>query len=466
MRTPVTVPQRLGPARLPRHVRDLVDYRGGMRRRLRSSAFAFALVLCCLASAATAAAGKGAHRPKAPLGGVNVIGLGYGSRPAEADNAIALARRLHAKVVRTELLWAVMEPRGAGQIDPQALAFTDRLMADAAAAGIRVIATVRGTPCWDSSAPAPLLSGCSPTHLSAANRWPPTDVGGYASFVAYLARRYAPQLAAIEIWNEPDQANELYFAGPDKAKLYAALLRAAYPAIKQANPHVRVLAGSLVGSSGVFLHALYEDGIKGYYDALAVHFYTLTLDALRSFRHAQLENGDSKPLWLDELGWSSCWPQRSIEQEQACVTPRIQATNIHDIFRSLARVPYLGAVVIYTLQDFPEEEFGAVTAGGAHKLAFSALAGVLSSPFGPTSPVKLSLRRRGGRVLASGSAPVGDYMTLEAFRGKVLRFRAVFALDRFNRFAIALPRVLGTSGLTVRVYQVQTGPAKSAQKRI
>jgi hypothetical protein len=440
-----------------------------MRRRLRFPLFACAVAICSLAGATSASAAQGSHgarRATAPLGGVNVIGLGYGSQPAEADRAIAFARKLHAKVVRTELLWSVMEPRANGQIDPQALAFTDRLMADAAAARIKVIATVRGTPCWDSSAPAALMAACSPTHLTPANRWPPIDDSAYASFVAFIAQRYGTKLAAIEIWNEPDQANELYFAGPNKAKLYAALLRAAYPAIKQANPNVLVLGGSLVGSNGLFLRTLYEDGIKGYYDALAVHFYTLTVDALRTFRHTQLENGDSKPLWLDELGWSSCWPRRSIEQEQACVTPRVQATNIREIFRSLSRLPYLGAQVIYTLQDFPEEEFGVVTARGARKPSFSALAGVLASPFKPTSPVQLSLRRRAGRVLASGSAPVGDYMALEALQGKLLRFRAVFALDRFNRYSITLPQVLGTRGLTVRVYQFRTGPAKATQKHI
>jgi polysaccharide biosynthesis protein PslG len=441
-----------------------------MRRRLRSPVLACVLALCGLAAVAPASGAQGAPRARssavAPLGGVNVIGLSYGSRPAEADRAIAVARKLRAKVVRTELLWAVMEPRGPGQIDPKALAFTDRLMADAAAAGIKVIATARGTPCWDSSAPAPLLAKCSPEQFSAANRWPPSDVAAYGAFVAFLAKRYGPKLAAIEIWNEPDQANELYFAGPNKAKLYATLLRAAFPAIKQADPNVRVLGGSLVGSSGVFLRLLYADGIKGFYDALAVHFYTLTVAALRTFRQVQLENGDSKPLWLDELGWTSCWPHRRIEQEQACVTEGVQAANMRDIFRSLARVSYVGAELIYTLQDSPHEEFGVVAVRGRHKRAYSALAGVLASPFGPTSPVRLSLRRDGGRVVASGSAPVGDFMSMEVLRGGVLRYHAVFTLDRFNRYAISLPRVLGTSGLEVRVYQFQAGPGNAAQKRI
>jgi Cellulase (glycosyl hydrolase family 5) len=458
----------------PRRIRTVVDYRVRMRRRHRSPVLACALAICCLAAVAPAAAAQGAPAASAgasasavaPLGGVNVIGLSYGSQPAEADRAIAVARRLHAKVVRTELLWAVMEPHGPNQIDPKALAFTDRLMADAAAAGIKVIATARGTPCWDSSAPAALLAKCSTKQLSAANRWPPSDDAPYSAFVAYLAQRYGSQLAAIEIWNEPDQANELYFAGPDKAKLYAALLHSAYAAIKQVNPAVRVLGGSLVGANGLFLKALYADGIKGSYDALAVHFYTLTVASLRTFRQVQLENGDSKPLWLDEFGWSSCWPRRHVEQEQACVTPSVQAANIRETFRSLSRVPYVGAELTYTLQDYPSEEFGVVTASGKHKRAFSALAGALTSPFAPTSPVKLSLRQRGGRVVASGSAPVGDYMTLEAFRGGVLRYRAVFALDRFNRYAITLPRALGASGLSVRVYQFRTGPGKAAQKHI
>ncbi len=131
---------------------------------------------------------------------------------------------------------------------------------------------------------------------------PPT----IAAFVAYLAQRYGTRLAAIEVWNEPDQANQVYFAGPEKPQRYAAVLRAAYPAIKQANPNVPVLAGSLVGANGVFLRAMYAAGIKGYYDGLAVHFYTLTLASLRSIHEVQVANGDTKPLWLDEFGWSSC----------------------------------------------------------------------------------------------------------------------------------------------------------------
>ena len=125
-----------------------------------------------------------------------------------------------------------------------------------------------------------MLSSCGHGNGS-ANAWPPMPAmnSDYASFVAFLAARYGSGLAAIEIWNEPDQANEQYFAGPNKPALYAALLRAAYPAIKAAEPE-RHRARRLDRRLERGLPArLYAAGIKGYYDALAVHFYTLTLGA-------------------------------------------------------------------------------------------------------------------------------------------------------------------------------------------
>jgi hypothetical protein len=311
-----------------------------------------------------------------------------------------------------------------------------------------------------------LLHQCVRGPSSPASAWPPRNPADYAAFVAYLAQRYGTRLAAIEVWNEPDQANQLYFAGPEKPRRYAAILMAAYPAIKQANPNVPVLAGSLVGANGVFLRALYAAGIKGYYDGLAVHFYTLTLGSLRSIHEVQLGSGDTKPLWLDEFGWSSCWPRYRVQQEQACVTPQIQARNIADTFRSLARTPYVAAEVLYKLRGSVSENFGAVNATGTRKPAFGVLSGVLASPFGHVSPVTLSLRRRSGRVLASGSGPVGDYMELEAFQGSVLRYRVLFTLDRFNAYSIALPRVLGTSGLRIRVYQYWAGSGKAARRGI
>lgn len=395
-----------------------------------------------------------------PLGGVNATGISFGTSPARVNREIEWAHSLDAHAIRVEIPWSTLEPMR-GQIDPGALAFTDNLVEEAAAAGIKVVALAMWTPCWASSAPASLLSKCRAGTSSKAHAWAPVNPATYGSFVAFLAARYGAKLAAIEVWNEPDQANEDYLAGPEKAKHYAEILRAAYPAIKQADPSMTVLGGSLVGSNGAFLRALYADGIKGYYDGLSVHFYNLVLASLRYLHEVQLAHGDATPLWLNEFGWSSCWPRQRVQQEQACVTKQAQAANLKNVLRSLARTPWVAAEMVYSLQGSRREDFGVVTETGAHKPSFGALRGVFRSPFGQPSRVTVHLSRRGKRVLASGSGPVGDYLQMEAFKGGRPVYRAQFTLDRFNRYAIALPAVLGTQGLRVSVFQYWTGTARA-----
>ncbi len=415
-----------------------------------------------LAPASGAADRDPAHASSvAPLMGVTIPTGG-----GVASSAIADAHALHAGVVRVDVLWSNLEPVGAGQLEGRALGELDRTVHEAAAANLKVIMLVEGTPCWDSSAPAKLLKRCVAGQHSAANAWPPSEPSDYAAFVAYLAARYGSSLAAIEIWSEPDQANELYFAGPEKARRYAALLRAAYPAIKAADPQVPVLAGALVGSNGAFLRALYAAGIKGYYDGLSVHFYNLVLASVRSIHDVQIANGDTTPLWLNEFGWSSCYPKLKVQSELACVTPATQALNLTNVVRSLASAPYIAAEVVYQLQDSSGTNSGLLNAAGARKPAFAALASAFASPFASVSPVTLSLRRQGGRVLASGSAPNGDYMQLEAFQGSVLRYLATFTLNRFNRYSIALPSALGAHGLRVRVFQQWGGLSKAAHASV
>jgi hypothetical protein len=395
------------------------------------------------------------------LRGVNIPGVYNSFDGAGADRLVAAAQKLHAKVVRAEVPWSTLEPTSANEIAPGALAYTDRLVSDAAAAGIRVIMTVDSSPCWASSAPASVLARCGHPNFALAGGWPPRDPGDYAAIVAYLASRYGARLAAIEVWNEPDQSNQLYFGGPEKIQRYANLLRAAYPAIKQANASVSVLAGSLVGANGKFLDGLYAAGIKGYYDGLAVHFYTLTLASLRTIHEVQLAHGDTKPLWLDEFGWSSCYPKHKLAEEQACVTTAVQGQNLASLFDTLSRTRWVAAALFFNLQDSATEYFGVVNFKGIPKPAYALVRKVMVNPFGRPPRVVLGLSTRHGRVRASGSGPVGDYMELEAHAPNGLIYRTLFVLNRFNRYAITLPRALGSHGLRVSVYQYWAGSKRA-----
>lgn len=435
----------------------------------RSTCSGFAVVvLASVFAAAAGSAGAARLRPSHPFSTARsapalITGVNVSYGPAtRTTSELNHARALGARVVRMEIRWSDLEPSAEGQRSPRLLGEIDYLMRAAAARRIKVLAMVDGTPCWASSAPAPIEQGCTPREDGPANAWPPRDPQAYARFVAYLASRYRATLAAIEIWNEPDQANQDYWAGPEKAPRYAALLRAAYPAIKAVAPSLPVLGGSFVGVNGAFLRDLYAAGIKGYYDGLAVHFYTLTIAALRATHEVQLQNGDTTPLWLDEFGWTTCWPHAQSQQEQACVTRKVQAANLVSLTRTLARTPYVAAEVFYKLRNTAHENFGVLTGRGERKPSFAAVANAFASPLGPIAPVRLRLRRRHGRLIASGTGPVGDFMELEALAHKRLRYRAIFTLDRFDRFRLTLPRALGTRHLIVRVFQYGLGVRTAA----
>ena len=112
----------------------------------------------------------------------------------------------------------------------------------------------------------------------------------------------------MEVWNEPDQPTEDYFAGPEKPQRYRSHPGSGGLPGDQGRPtrSMTVLAGSLVGSNGVFLRALYAAGIKGYYDGLSVHFYTLDARLAARDPRSAARQRRLTPLWLNEFGWTSC----------------------------------------------------------------------------------------------------------------------------------------------------------------
>jgi hypothetical protein len=57
-------------------------------------------------------------------------------------------------------------------------------------------------------------------------------------------------------------------------------------------------------------------------------------------------------------------------------------------------------------------------------------------------------------------------MGLEAFRGRRAVYKALFTLNRFNRYSIALPKKLGAGKLSVKVFQYWMGAAKAARASI
>ena len=139
----------------------------------------------------------------------------------------------------------------------------------------------------------------------------------------FAAQMPAGAVAAYEVWNEEDET-DFWGAAVDAAR-YAAILKAAYPRIKQADPGAKVLLGPLTGNNYNFLGQVYAAGAGASFDAVGVHtdtaclvdppssFYRdggnvarFTFLGFRTVHDVMIANGDgAKPIWMTELGWTS-----------------------------------------------------------------------------------------------------------------------------------------------------------------
>jgi hypothetical protein len=406
-------------------------------------------LLLSISALAVAAPGAGAK----PVGGIQSVAVSATQTPPQTDLILDRATAVGAKLLRVTVVWSDLEPKQ-GQQDAAYLAAADRLVDGASARGIRTLLVVVGTPCWASSAPG---KDCTKPNSdpAAGTRYPPTNAADFVNVSTFLATRYGTKLAAFEVWNEPDQSNELYWAGPDKVQRYVALTQAAYAPLKAANPQMTVLAGAFVGTSGKWLQALYDAGIKGSYDALSVHFYDLPLYGLEQTHAVQKRNHDSAPLWLAETGFSSCYVKgrKDAATDHACLTRAGQAQALTDLFAATKATSWLKATIVYALQDESTAyQFGLYDAAGKTKPSAAAVRRAFTNKtLRPTRPT-LRLSKKRGRVVVRAT---GSWIEVYAVSVKIngqLRYRANARTDRFGRITITLPRSLGTHHLKVKVF--------------
>lgn len=416
------------------------------------------VVLMGGASLGTASSAAAVFGTQDDIGGTNVS-------QDRIDRTLDLAARAGAKVFRIEANWSGLEPEAQGQRDAATLAALDRLIDAAARRGMRTLLFINRTPCWASAAPAEVRGSCEGTQANrpAVTRFRPADPKTVVPISTFLADRYERRLAAFQIWNEPDQENEKYWAGPDKVANYVAMTRALYRPLKQAAPSVPVLAGSFVGTDGRWLKAMYAAGVKGYYDGLAVQFYTVPLYGLRNTRAVQLAHQDKSPVWLTEWGYTSCSRRgaSTMQIDQLCVTPAGQARGVSDVLAAVGRRPWVTAAIQYdALDDGPGGyTFGFADALGRLKPSYAAIRRVLTGRVRAPKPPTVRLRTAAGRVEARGTASLADVVKVTVSVRGVLRYRATLRTDQRGTWRLNLPPQLGTRGLTVRVFAGWTGRA-------
>jgi hypothetical protein len=193
----------------------------------------------------------------------SIFGLHIGEYATNA--ALDLGRAAAPGLSRVgDALWDQVEPVQGGGYHWDALAILDQRIAAARARGIEPAVVIQGAPAWARTYPE---NTCSPVRPDAFN--------AYDAFVRALVTRYQAGPSAVrywEIWNEPDfyrgavSAGQGYgcwaepglpYSGGDR---FGALLKVAYPAVKEANPVAIVISGSL---THIFAGAQYNDFLDG-----------------------------------------------------------------------------------------------------------------------------------------------------------------------------------------------------------
>ncbi len=249
---------------------------------------------------------------KVPLAGVNVALTKY--TPEELPRQLAAIAQAGFIWVRQSFYWAEIEPeRGIfdfSRYDPIVAALAEQPR-------LRLVAVLESTPTWARRREA---SG----HFFA----PPANMEYFARFARALAARYADQIDFYQIWDEPNLNDRWGGLDPQPVE-YAAMLAAAYPAIKGNDLDATVIAAGLAPtveqgprnlSDLTYLRALYAYGANQYFDAAAGKPYgfnsspedrtvdsnVLNFSRLILLREVMQQHGDGhKALWASHFGWNS-----------------------------------------------------------------------------------------------------------------------------------------------------------------
>lgn len=332
------------------------------------------LLLAALAAAALLSAVTAPARAAAP----GVV-MDVGATPAQ----ISAVKASGAKWVRAFMTWSTVEP-SSGSFNESMIASYKSFANTLAAAGIKLDVVVTNAPSWASG--------------SADTNTPPQNASDYAAFYSHVAGELRGAVAAWEVWNEED-AN-IFWSGPVDAARYAALLRAAYPAIKAADPGATVVLGGLTGNDYAYLDQVYAAGGGGSFDAVAVHTdtacnlvspYSYFRDngrisqwsflGYREVHQTMAAHGDGgKPIWMTELGWSTtshiCDSGQFAGQKAGGVSQADQATFLKQAYHCLAHDPYVPVAMWFDLQDagadIPVDRFGLFNSDGTPKPAWAA----------------------------------------------------------------------------------------------
>jgi LysM repeat protein len=277
--------------------------------------------------------------------------------------------------VRVNVDWGTLEPEQ-GQID---FAELDTVVTTLTTRGLNVLLTVSNAPQW--------------ARTSEIEEGPPDELADLTTFIGRLAENYAGQVAAYQIWEEPNlrrnwscvnERGDLMMCDTD----YIDMLRQAYTAIKAADANAVVVTAGLAPTrfndrinaidDQLYLQTLYANGVAEVSDAIGIHpggwanppdarcceqpigvdthfesdsFYFL--ENLNAYRQIMVDRGGGDtPLWVTKFGWGTSEdtdPPSEINIYVSYTSVTEQAIYLTRAFELGRELGYVGPMFLHNL---------------------------------------------------------------------------------------------------------------------
>lgn len=243
----------------------------------------------------------------------------------ELDPILNHVTNLGAGWVKVQVAWKVYQPEPE-RYDDWLLRELDHLVSGASGRGLKVLLSVAKAPEW--SRPTTEMDG------------PPTDFARFGEFMAYLAERYRGNVAAYELWNEPNLQREWNGMSLDAAS-FVDLIAVGAAGVRAGDPQALVISGApattgvndgvIAIDDRVYLSAMLSHGVGDIVDGIGAHPYGWAnppwasasdgqqiapthnnhasfffSDTLQQYRNMLEGAGLAHlSLWLTEFGWGS-----------------------------------------------------------------------------------------------------------------------------------------------------------------
>lgn len=323
----------------------------------------------------------------------------------ELDPILNHVSDLGAGWVKVQVSWKVYQPQADGY-DDWLLRELDHLVSGATGRGLKVLLSVAKAPEW--------------SRVTTEMDGPPADFAQFGQFMEFLAARYQGNVAAYELWNEPNLQRE-WNGAPLSAASFVELVRAGAAGVRAGDPQALIISGApattgvndgvVAIDDRVYLQAMLQNGVGDVVDAIGAHPYGWAnppwasasdgeqvapshnnhasfffSDTLRQYRSLLEQAGYGQlTLWITEFGWGSfegfAAPPPPEAQFMAYVSEWQQAQYTQHALALVHDWPGIGPVFLWNLN------FAPVIGAGFSESGYSLL-----RPDGSLRPVYLALQ--------------------------------------------------------------------------